>query len=125
MNVRVLPNISNLLLVEDTMSAPILAYQNLGIVQGSGWLFRGLDLYVAPRDRLALIGRNGAGKTTLLKLLAGTIDADEGLRTIVPGTRVILLEQEPSLAGYATLRDFAMAGTDAPPVHEVEAIAGQ
>ena len=125
MNVRVLPNISNLLLVEDTMSAPILAYQNLGIVQGSGWLFRGLDLYVAPRDRLALIGRNGAGKTTLLKLLAGAIDADEGLRTIVPGTRVILLEQEPSLAGYATLRDFALAGADAPPVHEVEAIAGQ
>ena len=107
------------------MSAPVLAYQNLGLNQGSGWLFRGLDIFIAPRDRLALIGRNGAGKTTLLKLLAGKIDADEGLRTIVPGTRVILLEQEPSLAGHATLRDFAMAGADAPPSHEVEAIADQ
>jgi ATP-binding cassette subfamily F protein uup len=53
------------------MVAPVLAYEGLGLVQGSGWLFRGLDLFVGPRDRLALIGRNGAGKTTLLKCLAG------------------------------------------------------
>nr|AGU09938.1 ABC transporter [uncultured organism] len=107
------------------MSAPVLAYENVGLVQGSGWLFRHLDIYIAPRDRLALIGRNGAGKTTLLKLLAGQIDCDEGRRTIVPGSRVILLEQEPSLGGHATLRDYALAGDDAPPTHEVEAIADQ
>src|SRR3546814_14281496 len=43
------------------MAAPILSYESLGLVQGSGWLFRGLDLYLGARDRLALIGRNGAG----------------------------------------------------------------
>jgi len=107
------------------MAAPILSYQNLGLVQGSGWLFRGLDINIAPRDRLALIGRNGAGKTTLLKLLAGQIDSDEGLRTVVPGTRVVMLEQEPSMVAHATLRDFALAGPDAPAAHEVEAIASQ
>jgi len=107
------------------MVAPILAYQNLGLVQGDGWLFRNLNLHIAPRDRLALIGRNGAGKTTLLKLLAGRIDSDEGARVIVPGTKVILLEQEPSITGHATLRDFALAGADAPAMHEVEAIADQ
>ena len=105
------------------MAAPILAYEDLGLVQGSGWLFRGLDLFVAPRDRLALIGRNGAGKTTLFKLLANQIEADEGRRTIVPGSRVILLEQEPALTGFATLRDFAVS--DGAVVHEVEAIADQ
>ena len=107
------------------MAAPILAYEGLGLVQGAGWLFRHLDIHIAPRDRLALIGRNGAGKTTLLKLLAKRIDADEGRRTIVPGTRVILLEQEPALSGFETLRDYALSAPDTPAVHEVEAIADQ
>ncbi|ARS29132.1 ABC transporter-like protein [Sphingomonas sp. KC8] len=110
--------------MSQAMSAPVLAYENLGLVQGSGWLFRQLDIYIQPRDRLALIGRNGAGKTTLLKLLGGIIDADEGRRTVVPGTKVILLEQEPSMAGYATLRDYALNG-NAAAEHVVESIADQ
>ena len=107
------------------MAAPILSYEDLGLIQGSGWLFQGLDIHVGERDRLALIGRNGAGKTTLLKLLAGRIDPDRGRRTIVPGTRVILLEQEPDLTGHQTLRDYALSGDDAPVAHAVDAIADQ
>ena len=107
------------------MAAPILAYENLGVIQGSGWLFRGLDINVGPRDRLALIGRNGAGKTTLLKLLAGVIDSDEGRRSIVPGTRVVMLEQEPDLRTFPTLRDYVLAGEDAPEPYEADAIADQ
>jgi ABC transport system ATP-binding/permease protein len=107
------------------MAAPVLAYEKLGLVQGAGWLFRGLDLFVGARDRLALIGRNGAGKTTLLKCLAGLIETDEGRRTIQPGAKVVLLEQDPPVTDFATLRDFALAGPDAPVAHEVDAIAGQ
>jgi ATP-binding cassette subfamily F protein uup len=107
------------------MAAPILAYENLSLVQGSGWLFQDLNIYIQPRDRLALIGRNGAGKTTLLKLLANRIESDKGKRIIVPGTQVVLLEQDPSVTGFATLRDFALHGEDAPAPHEVDAIADQ
>ena len=59
--------------------APILSWEELGLIQGSGWLFRDLDLFIGPRDRLALIGRNGVGKTTLLRLIANQIEA--GLAT--------------------------------------------
>jgi len=107
------------------MSAPVLAYEDLGLIQGSGWLFRNLDLYVGGRDRLALIGRNGAGKTTLLKCLAGLIETDEGRRTIQPGIKVVLLEQDPAVGQFASLRDLALSGKDAPAAHEVEAIAHQ
>ncbi|MCM8730813.1 ABC-F family ATP-binding cassette domain-containing protein [Hephaestia sp. GCM10023244] len=107
------------------MAAPVLAYENLGLNQGTGWLFRGLDVHVGPRDRLALIGRNGAGKTTFFKALAGIIDSDEGRRMIKPGTRVVLLEQEPDLTGSETLLDYVLGGDDAPERHEAEAIADQ
>ena len=106
-------------------AAPILSWEGLGLQQGSGWLFRDLDLHIAPRDRLALIGRNGAGKTTLLKLIGGEVEADKGKRSIQPGTRIVMLEQDPFFTGFATLLDFTLSGPDAPPRHEVEAVAGQ
>ncbi len=106
-------------------AAPILSWEELGLQQGSGWLFRNLDLHIAPRDRLALIGRNGAGKTTLLRLIGGEIEADKGKRSIQPGTKIVMLEQDPFFTGHDTLMDFALSGKDAPPRHEVESIAGQ
>ena len=105
--------------------APILSWEGLGLIQGSGWLFKDLDIHVGPRDRLALIGRNGAGKTTLLKLLSGQVEGDKGKRSVQPGTRIVTLEQDPFFTGFDTLLDFALSGPDAPPQHEVEAIAGQ
>ena len=109
---------------------PILSWEGLSLQQGGRWLFGspdsgGLDLHIGPRDRLALIGRNGVGKTTLFRLIAGRIEADRGERKIKPGTRIVLLEQDPDFSGHATLMDYALAGDDAPQRHEVEAIAGQ
>ncbi|KPL67168.1 elongation factor 3 [Erythrobacter sp. SG61-1L] len=109
---------------------PILSWEGLGLIQGSGWLFGnpetgGIDLHIGPRDRIALIGRNGAGKTTLLKLIDNLIDADRGKRTVRPGTRVVMLEQEPDFTSHETLMDYALSGPNAPQRHEVEAIADQ
>ena len=110
---------------------PILSWEGLGLQQGGRWLFgdpsqgAGLDLHIAPRDRLALIGRNGAGKTTLLKLITNEIESDRGQRKMKPHTNIVWLEQEPDFTGFDTLMDYALSGDSPPAEHEVESIAGQ
>jgi ATP-binding cassette subfamily B protein len=42
------------------------------------WVLRGLNLYIAPGQKLALVGANGAGKTTLVKLLTRLYEPTEG-----------------------------------------------
>jgi len=109
---------------------PILSWENLGLQQGGRWLFGGpeqenIDLHIGPRDRLALIGRNGAGKTTLFRLIDDRLEADQGQRKVKPGTRIVVLEQDPDVSTCKTLMDFALGGDHPPAEHEVEAIAGQ
>jgi ATP-binding cassette subfamily F protein uup len=107
------------------MAAPVLSLEDIAIRQGEGLLFENLSLFIGAKDRLALIGRNGAGKSTLLHMIAGTLEADRGRRSVQPGRRIVLLPQDPPVAGFATLGDFALAAPDAPARHEVEAIATQ
>lgn len=104
---------------------PIFAFENLALQQGGGWLFQDIDLFIGARDRLALIGRNGAGKTTLMKLVAGTVEADKGNRIVVPGTNIVMLEQDPDVSAFERLVDFAIHGAKGPPEYAVRAIADQ
>ena len=78
-----------------------------------------------PRPRSLHRAARPAGKTTLLKCLATLIDPDEGKRTIVPRTKVVLLEQDPDMAGFETLYDWVSGGEDAPEAHDAAAIADQ
>ena len=42
----------------------------------------GINLHIAPGDKLAIVGHNGSGKTTLIKLLAGLYTPQKGRITL-------------------------------------------
>jgi ABC transport system ATP-binding/permease protein len=87
--------------------APLLQLSDISLTFGGNPIFDGLSLVVQPGDRVALVGRNGSGKSTLMKVMAGLVDPDHGQRVVPPGVTVGYMEQDPDLAGYATLGDFA------------------
>jgi len=57
-------------------------------------ILRGVDLRVAPGERVALMGRNGAGKSTLLRHVAGLASPTRG--KVSASGRVALLLQNPN-----------------------------
>ena len=61
-----------------TTSAAHLRARGLRLARGGRVLLDGIDLTLAPGDRLAVVGENGRGKTTLLEALAGTLEPDTG-----------------------------------------------
>ncbi len=82
---------------------------------GGRLILSGVDLLLGPGERIGLLGPNGGGKTTLLKLLAGTVEPDNGVITRADRLRVVTFEQHrESLDQQASLRRaLAPAGGDA------------
>src|SRR5579872_6811758 len=58
-----------------------------------GGVLRGLELDIAPGERVGLIGRSGAGKSTLVHLLLGFYRPEHG-RVLVDGRDIAGLTQE-------------------------------
>jgi ATP-binding cassette subfamily F protein uup len=92
------------------MAAPLLLLKDIAIRFGDTQLLDGAELSVGEGERLCLVGRNGSGKSTLLKIAAGLMEPDAGTRFAQPGAAIRYLPQDPSLAGFASTRDYVEAG---------------
>ena len=86
----------------------LLEGKQLGRSQGGRPLFRGLDLFLGPGDRIGLLGNNGCGKSTLIRVLLGEEAPDEGTVLRSEHLRVAYFQQsrealDPSLTLRLTL----------------------
>jgi ATP-binding cassette subfamily C protein LapB len=100
-------------------------------------VLKGLNLQIAPGERIAMLGRIGSGKSTVLRLLAGLYQPTEGLveadgidlRQIDPAdyrARVGFVSQDPRLFN-GTLRDNVLldrASADPSRLAEVAQVTG-
>jgi ATP-binding cassette subfamily F protein uup len=85
---------------------PVLALAGIRFHLGDQTILEGVDLSIAPGERLSLVGRNGAGKSTLLRILAGEPIADAGTRFAQPGATIATLPQEPDFSAHASVAHY-------------------
>ena len=69
-------------LVAGAPPVPLAAFDDVVVGYRERTILRGIDLAIAPGERLALVGPNGAGKSTLLRALAGLVAPRRGRVTL-------------------------------------------
>jgi ATPase subunit of ABC transporter with duplicated ATPase domains len=88
-------------------SLTTLIARGLAVAAGPRLLLTDVDLVVAPRDRLGLVGANGSGKSTFLQVLAGLRPPDGGrVRLAPPSASVGYLPQEIRPRAGETVREL-------------------
>ena len=84
---------------------PLLALAGIRYHLGDQTILDGVELGIAPGERLSLVGRNGAGKSTLLQIPGGRADRRFAARASPsPAPPVATLPQEPDFTGHAERR---------------------
>ena len=92
------------------MAPPLIQLKDIRLTFGGTPLLSGVELNVAPSERVCLIGRNGSGKSTLLKIAAGLVEPDSGTRFVQPGATVRYLPQEPDFGAHKTTLAYVESG---------------
>lgn len=70
---------------------------------GGRLLFENVSFGIEDKARVGLVGPNGAGKSTLLRILAGSIEPDDGSVAKKRGLRLGFLEQMPEFEDDETI----------------------
>jgi len=88
----------------------LLDVANLSFGYSSERLFQGVTFRLEAGERAGLVAPNGAGKSTLLRVIAGEIEADEGLVTLKKGATLGYYRQGHETRAEGSVMDNLLAG---------------
>jgi ATP-binding cassette subfamily F protein uup len=89
---------------------PLITLDNISLSFSDKPILNEVSSTILKGDKIALIGRNGEGKSTFMRILASTIEPDNGTLKIKNGTSVSYLEQTPPEDNEKTLFDIVAEG---------------
>jgi tungstate transport system ATP-binding protein len=90
------------------MSKAVVELRNAGVKLGAATVLTGVELSIAPGERVALLGSNGSGKSTLLRLLQGLLPIAAGQMHRDPSSRLAMLFQRPHLLRISALNNVTL-----------------
>lgn len=104
-----------------TELSPVLVARRLAFSYGGPPVFADVDLEIAPREIVCLIGASGCGKSTLLRLLAGlaepgagtlTVDSGSEAKTSARAAQASVVFQSPALLPWLSVAENVGFGLD-------------
>lgn len=81
---------------------------NIVVEYGTQELYRDVNLFLGPGERVGLVGPNGAGKTTIMRMIAGMETPSSGRVEVRRGTRIAYLPQTGGVASERTVLEEAL-----------------
>lgn len=76
------------------MGKQVVDMEGVSVAYGDQQVLTGVEWSLAPGERSGVLGANGAGKSTLLSVIAGRMDATEGVVRRGKNTKVAVLDQQ-------------------------------
>ena len=85
-------------------SAPSIEFRDVCFTyeKGGHFVLDGVNLHIAPGEKIALVGINGAGKTTMIKLLCGFYKPDSG-QILIDGVDIAKFNKEDLFSLFSTV----------------------
>ncbi|MEE1200103.1 MAG: ATP-binding cassette domain-containing protein, partial [Christensenellales bacterium] len=82
----------------------LLTLQNVTKSFAMNTVLKDVSLTLQAGSRMGLVGVNGSGKSTLFKLISGAMEPDEGVISLVRGTRAGMLTQDADILSDLTIQ---------------------